>query len=243
MKTVAFFNAKGGVGNTMLAGCTTLFAAHDGVDVVGASLDPRRDLRRWMDHQDIPWIDAITDVPQPDLNYRDLLVLDVHAGSGCIDIIRPDLWVVPMDSWMAYRNAVRSAPLRQGPELWVWNNVPDDEGELPDSVPPYRLTVPEQFTHRVEFAPQIIRRDSSIAAAADEFSMPPRSGPLRDFVHGVLLRVDLVSPLLLPGQPSISRHWREDADLRRAEEVPAYLKTHASREHAARERLQAFFAR
>ncbi len=48
MKTIAFFNAKGGVGSTMLAGCSTIFATEAGVDVVGASLDPRRDLRRWI---------------------------------------------------------------------------------------------------------------------------------------------------------------------------------------------------
>jgi len=243
MKTIAFFNTKGGVGSTTLAACTTIFAVYAGVDVIGASLDPRRDLRRWMDHQDIPWIDATTDVPQPDLEYRDLLVLDVHAGAGCIDIIRPDLWVVPMDSRMAYENAVRSVPMRQGPELWVWNNVIGDDGDLRDVVPPYSRTVPEQFAHRVEFAPQIVHRDSLTAAAADEFRMLRGEGPLRSFVHGVLQRVRLASGPLLPREPSLSRRRREDADLRRAEEVPAYLQTYASREHAARERLQAFFAR
>ena len=80
MKTIAFFNTKGGVGSTMLAGCSTIFATE--------------------------------------------ACIDVHAGTASLDVIRPDLWVVPMDSHMAYEHAVRSAPMRHGPELWVWNNVP-----------------------------------------------------------------------------------------------------------------------
>jgi hypothetical protein len=247
MKTIAFFNAKGGVGSTMLAGCTTIFATEACIDVVGASLDPRRDLRRWMDHQDIPWIDAIADVPQPDLEYRDLLVLDVHAGTGSVDVIRPDLWVVPMDSQMAYEHAVRLAPMRHGPELWVWNNVLGDGVDLPDSVPPYRRTVPEHLTPRVEFAPQIIHRDPWIAAVADEFMLPRGKGPaqaLYQFIHSLLFRVDLVStPEYVPGEQSLYRRCRDDADLVRAAEVPAYLQTHARRELEARQRLQAFFAR
>ena len=246
MKTIAFFNTKGGVGSTMLAGCSTIFATEAGVDVVGASLDPRRDLRRWMDHQDIPWIDAITDVPQPDLEHRDLLVLDVHAGTTSLDVIRPNLWVVPMDSQMAYEHAVRSAPMRHGPELWVWSNVLGDGVDLPDSVPPYRRTVPEHLTPRVEFAPQIIHRDPWMAALADEFRLPRGEGPARvlhQFMQGLLFRVNLLStPEYVPGERSLHRRYRDDADLVRAAEVPAYLQTHARRELEARQRLQAFFA-
>lgn len=247
MKTIAFFNAKGGVGSTMLAGCTTIFATEACIDVVGASLDPRRDLRRWMDHQDIPWIDATTDVPQPDLEYRDLLVLDVHAGTDSLDVIRPDLWVVPMDSQMAYEHAVRLAPMRNGPELWVWNNVLGDDGELRDPVPPYRRPVPEHLTPRVEFAPQIIHREPWMAAAADDFRLPRGEGTpqaLHQFIHSLLFRVDLASmPDYVPGERSLDRLCRDDADLVRAAEIPAYLQTHARRERDARQRLQAFFAR
>lgn len=248
MKTIAFFNAKGGVGSTMLAGCTAIFAMHDGVDVTGASLDARRDLRRWMIHQGIPWIDATTDLPRPGLQYEDLLVLDIQAGARCTDIIRPDLWVVPMDNRTAYENAVRLAPTRHGPELWVWNNTHLDEGELADSIPIYCRTVPEHLAARVAFAPQMIYRDAAIATAADEFWLPRGGGhaqALREFVRDVLIRVGVAShQVLFTGEPSLhGRRCRpSNSPCETPADISAYLHTYTTRELAARERLQAFFA-
>jgi hypothetical protein len=248
VKTIAFFNAKGGVGSTMLAACTAILATRDGAHVTCASLDATRDLLRWMIHQGIPWIDATTDLPRPALEYEDLLVLDVHSGALCTDLIRPDLWVVPMDNRTAYENAVRSAPSRHGPELWVWNNVHIDDGEFDDSALRCPRTVPEHLAARVEFAPQIIYRDAASVASADEFRMPLGEGSahaLREFLRDVLIRVDVASmEVHLTGEPSPhGRPWRTNRSGRETPaDISAYLHTYARRELDAHERLQAFFA-
>lgn len=107
--------------------------------------------------------------------------------------------------------------------------------------------MPEHLAPRVEFAPQIIHRDPWMVAVADEFRLPRGEGPaqaLHQFIQGLLFRVGLVStPEYVPGERSLYRGCRDDADLGRTAEVPAYLQTHARRELEARQRLQAFFAR
>jgi hypothetical protein len=200
-----------------------------------------------MARQEIPWIDATTDLPWPDREYEDLLVLDVHAGARCIDVIRPDLWVVPMDNRTAYENAVELAPTRHGPELWVWNNIHVDDGELTNSAPLHRRTVPEHLAARVEFAPHIIHRDAAIADAADDFRMPRGEGPTRalhELVRDMLIRVGVLSELADLAEPSAyGRPWRGTRRLRETPaEISAYLHMHARSELEARERLQAFFA-
>ena len=86
-----------------------------------------------------------------------------------------------------------------------------------------------------------------MAAVADEFMLPRGEGPaqaLHQFIQGLLFRVNLLSmPEYVPGERSLYRRCRDDADLVRATEAPAYLKTHARREIEARQRLQALFAR
>ena len=117
MKKIAFFNWKGGVANTTLAMHSCIYAAERGLQVAGATLGGLHDLRPSLFRGGVAWHDALEDLP----TVGDLLVLDVSSQAESLDMLRPDLWIMPMCNRTAYENAARSVPTLVGPVLWVWS--------------------------------------------------------------------------------------------------------------------------
>jgi hypothetical protein len=188
MKTIAFYNFKGGVGSTTLAGHTCFHAAERGIHVVGASLGHTHDLQRWTMRASLPWHDALEGLPTT----CDLLVLDVHSHASCVDVLKPDLWVMPMCNRTAYENAERIMPSLSGPALWVWSrgNVWRDE-------------VPAHLRAQVSMAPVIIPNSRAIADTAETCSpawatrmgaRSPGSRALQALIADLLARVDMPAP-------------------------------------------------
>lgn len=233
MKTIAIYNAKGGVGSTVLATAFCIILARAGVRVVGASLDSNRELRQFLTRHGIPWFDALAELPEGE----EVLILDVRSTTRIAGDLRPTLWVMPMDNRTAYENAINVMPELAGPALWVWSNVglPADEAhEITDPRP-----VPEDLQERVTFADQIILRDRVLAAAADdlELACSACSESMRQIealVRSTAVRIGLQldEEVYLP--------WR-GTKLATVEQEHAYMRTYREREEKAREHLRAFF--
>ncbi|MBC7895999.1 MAG: hypothetical protein H7066_11350 [Cytophagaceae bacterium] len=152
MKKIAFFNWKGGVATTTLAGHTCIYAAERGLQVAGATLGGRHDLRPALIRGGLPWHDVLEDLPIA----GDLLVMDVSSQADCLDVLRPDLWVMPMCYRTAYENATRSVPALVGPVLWVWS--------LGSA---WRHEVPAHLRDRVSMSSVIIPVSRAIAECAE----------------------------------------------------------------------------
>ena len=126
MKIVAFHNFKGGVGSTRNTAHTCIRAREHGLDVVGTTLGHLRDLRHHIERAGVPWCDGLERLPDA----CDLLVLDVYSHFGLVDVIKPDLWVMPMYNPTALEHAVRVLPSLEGPVWWL-----PTHGYVPDGVP------------------------------------------------------------------------------------------------------------
>lgn len=126
MKIVAFHNFKGGVGSTSYAAHTCIRAREHGLDVVGATLGHLRDLRHHIERAGVPWCDGLERLPEA----CDLLVLDTYSQFGLLDVVKPDLWVMPMYNQTALDHAVRALPSLEGPVWWL-----PTHGYVPSGVP------------------------------------------------------------------------------------------------------------
>ena len=142
-KTICFLNRKGGVGSTLFASHTVYYAHALGFAALGLSLDQNNDMAEFLTPT-LPWADATENVPP---GPWDLRVVDVWACSNVAHTLRPDLWVMLMDSPTAFHNGMRAiAEELVGPVLCVWNR------RLPDPSDPLPLRVPEALAGRVSFA-------------------------------------------------------------------------------------------
>ena len=104
MKTIAFFNRKGGVGSTIAASHTVFYGHALGLSTLGISLDQNNDMAQFLTPT-LPWTDATQAIPP---GVWDLRVLDVWAHSNVAHLLRPDLWVMLMDSPTAFHNGMRA---------------------------------------------------------------------------------------------------------------------------------------
>ena len=102
-KVIGVWNRKGGVGSTMLTGHFCFIAAELGLYVAGASVGGPGDLRHWLRPAKIPWFDARREKLPSDV---DLLVLDVYSQTNYHEVLRPDIWLIPVDGQEADRRAV-----------------------------------------------------------------------------------------------------------------------------------------
>ncbi len=143
MKTICFLNRKGGVGSTLAASHTVFYAKALGLSTLGISLDQNNDMAKFLTPA-FPWADATEDIPS---GPWDLRVVDVWSCSNVAHALRPDLWVMLMDSPTAFHNGMRAiAEELVGPVLCVWNlRLPDPSDASP-------LRVPEALAGRVSFA-------------------------------------------------------------------------------------------
>lgn len=226
MKTIAFFNWKGGVANTTLAVHTCLYAAERGLQVAGASLGQLHDLRHALFRGGLPWHDVLEELPTA----GDLLVLDVWSQADCLDVLRPDLWVMPMCNRTAYENAASNVSTLVGPVLWVWSR-----GSA------WRQEVPPHLCDRVEMSPVIIPVSRAVAESAETDlaawstkigARSPGARAIQQFTEDVLGRVGLASMLT-----------QARALPRFAGPMPSSCggRGLSARTNAARPRLQAYF--
>ena len=226
MKKIAFFNWKGGVATTTLAVHTCIYAAERGLQVAGASLGHLHDLRASLFRGGLPWHDVLEDLPTA----GDLLVLDVTSQADCLDVWRPDLWVMPMCNRTAYENAARSVSTLVGPVLWVWSR-----GSA------WRDDVPLDLRDRVSMSPVIIPDSRAVAESAEADlaawgtkvgARSPGARAIQQFTEDVLGRVGLASMLTQARQLP-----------RFAGPMPSLCggRGLSARTTAARPRLQAYF--
>ena len=143
MKTINFFNRKGGVGSSLGASLTVFYGHALGHSTLGISLDQNNDMAQFLTPT-LPWADATEGIPP---GPWDLRVVDVWAHSNVAHLLRPDLWVMLMDSPTAFHNGMRAiAEELVGPVLCVWNKgLPEPRDRSP-------LRVPEALAGRVTFA-------------------------------------------------------------------------------------------
>lgn len=185
MKIVALYNCKGGVASTTLAGNLVTYAAERGIRVCAATVGPEHDLEPFLGRLGLPWHDALESMPTD----GDLLVLDVHSHTHCAELLRPDLWVMPMCNRTAYENATRVLPSLVGPALWVWTS-----GEV------YSRHIAPELRARASFAPVVIPRCPSIAdsviTASAAWSTPggahtPGARAVQALAQNILERLDM----------------------------------------------------
>ena len=226
MKTIAFFNWKGGVANTTLATHSCIYSAERGLQVAGASLGHLHDLRPSLFRGGVPWHDALEDLPTA----GDLLVLDVSSQADCLDVLRPNLWIMPMCNRTAYENAARSVSTLEGPVLWVWSR-----GSA------WRDDVPIHLRDRVSMSPVIIPNSRAVAenAEADLAAWSTKAGArspgaraIQQFTEDVLGRVGLAS--MLTQARALPRFAGPMPSLYGGRDLRARMT-------AARPRLQAYF--
>lgn len=110
-KVIGIWNRKGGVGSTMLTGHFCFIAAELGLSVAGASVGGPGDLRHWLRPAKIPCFDSRREKLPADV---DLVVLDVYSQSNYQEVLRPDIWLIPVDSQEADRRAVALASTLAG---------------------------------------------------------------------------------------------------------------------------------
>ena len=222
MKIVAFHNFRGGVGSTTFASNATLYAAERGLQAIGATLGFRHDLGHHLAHAEVPWCDGILGLPDA----GDLLVLDVHSHCKLIDVVRPDLWVMPLTDRTAVDHALRVLPQLAGQILWVPTKGFRD------------VQVPEHLTERVSLWSPIPRSEvftTSYVSQRPVWVTHPRSvvaAAMKRLFRDMLTRVGLETPMRplhqirYQGEPTFDRDpgW-------------GYL----AREEAARPMLRRYF--
>ncbi len=224
MKIVAFHNFRGGVGSTTFASNATLYAAERGLQAIGATLGFRHDLGHHLAHAEVPWCDGILGLPDA----GDLLVLDVHSHCKLIDVVRPDLWVMPITDRTAVDHAVRILPQLAGQILWVPTNGFRD------------VRVPEELIERVSVSPPIARSEvfaTSYVSQRPVWVTHPRSvvtAAMKRLFRNMLARVGLDTPMR-PTHPL--RYQGEPTDDRDS------YHGYDGREQSARSALQQYFDR
>jgi hypothetical protein len=247
-KTIAFYSPTSGAGTTTLAAFACIVAADATLDITGASLDAKRDLMRWLvNYQGIAWIDASTPSMARTIECEELVVFDVSSASRCMDVLRPDLWVMPISDRASYEAAAEIAPSLTGPILWVWNKIayPGKCAES-DSLREASV-VPRHLVDRVMFAEDVIWDDFSISHFASECGMAESwmtdaARAAHRFCRRLLVRTEMIPPEFLGKPFCFRRGWREsEIEDETPEQAAAYPAAYAVREHDSREHLRTFF--
>jgi len=117
MKTIAFYNNKGGIGKTTFSVHTTLFASLRRIKSLAVGLDRQGDLCRWLARGDAQVQDGLAfrrgefldviyspmELPAKLKGYE-LVVADCPPAVEIVDKVSADLWVVPLDGRLAIEN-------------------------------------------------------------------------------------------------------------------------------------------
>ena len=114
-RIVAFYSPQGGVGTTQYTASTCIRGQEHGLDVVGATLGRNHDLRPQLEHAGVRWQDGLESLPET----CDLLVLDINSGSGLLDVVKPDLWIVPMRRNVNLDHVMSLRPSLEGAVWWL----------------------------------------------------------------------------------------------------------------------------
>jgi hypothetical protein len=128
MKIVVFYNNKGGVGKTTLAAHLARRAEQLKIPTVAVAVDPQADLMRYLIQGDAnirpELIHKVSDhlvvfySPKkvPAGLTRDLVIVDMAPAMELAPSIKPNLWVVPVDSRAAADDLMNVIARMEGPE-------------------------------------------------------------------------------------------------------------------------------
>jgi cellulose biosynthesis protein BcsQ len=124
MKSVAFYNNKGGVGKTTFAvHCALRAALHHRLRTVAVGMDRQGDILRWLSggeamvgdgavHRHSPNL-AVVYSPNQQPNFKlnvDLLVLDASPSLALAGTVQADLVVIPVDGRLAVDDLQNALP-------------------------------------------------------------------------------------------------------------------------------------
>jgi hypothetical protein len=94
------------VGGTTITAHILFFAAELGLKVVGASIDEQNDLCAWLRPAGIRWVDALCEELPTDV---DLIVIDVGSGAKSVELLQPNLTILPVNRASAEESARETA--------------------------------------------------------------------------------------------------------------------------------------
>lgn len=117
MKTIAFYNNKGGIGKTTFSVHVALYAAKHHIRTLAVGLDRQGDLCRWLAGGDCEVQDGLSfrhsdylhvvyspmELPARIANY-DLVIADCPPAIEIVDSLTADMWLVPLDGRLAMEN-------------------------------------------------------------------------------------------------------------------------------------------
>ena len=220
-RIIAFYSPQGGVGVTQYTASTCIRGQEHGLDVVGATLGWNHDLRPQLGHAGVRWQDGLDSMPET----CDLLVLDIQSGSGLLDVVKPDLWIVPMRRGVNLDHTMSLRPSLEGVVWWL-----PTHGWAPHRLP--------AEARDVTLARTIPNSDAMIQcwdAMRSVWSSHPKSSAataVESLVAAMFAHVGLAGAcgdlrrLSYRGKPK--RGWKRDHD-------------YPARKEAARPRLAAYF--
>jgi hypothetical protein len=178
----------GGAGDTTIAAHIIFFGAELGLKVAGASIDGANNLRPWMRLAGLPWVDLLCEDPPSDI---DLLVIDVGRGAKSVEVLRPNLTLIPVDRAATERGAATTVATVVGDVLrvrnyWRGHHLADD-----------------QLTPGLESTNVVLERCNALRATGDSLrpvwatelgAASAGARAMRELAAEVLCRVGLLPP-------------------------------------------------
>lgn len=222
-KIVAFYSPQGGVGSTQHTASTCIRGHELGLDVVGVTLGRNHDLRPQLGHAGVRWQDGLDSLPET----FDLLVLDIAAGSGLLDVVKPDLWIMPIRRNVSLDHVMSLLPSLEGPVWWL-----PTHGYAPHVLPAEvrgRVTLARPFP----ISDAMVESFDSMRPVWSSHPSSSAAAAAQSFIASVLVHIGFLNErgdvrhITYRGKPT----YGFETD-----------RNYTARESAARPRLAAFFA-
>lgn len=181
MKTVAFFNNKGGVGKTTLAVHLALYAEVLKLKVLAVCLDRQGDMLRWLSDGEVTISDravfrksdhlsaVYTPMALPRIRSGvDLLIADCPPAIQIASELDPSVWIVPVTGRLAFENLhnVLQDLRDSDAEIIVLLNRKGEGGKRQER----RMQEAVKNIKRVTYYEPGIRRADAVVRVSNEYS-------------------------------------------------------------------------